>query len=320
MSLSDLAVFNRWTYDTLQEHIPEQVNLFNAAVNGAIVLQAASNTGDYDEGAHWKLIDGLVRRRDAYGDGDVAEKTLIMGEDRTVKVAAGTPPVRIDPGMMRWIQKSPEEAGLEVGRQLAESQLEDMLRVGIVAYIAAVSQNTDMVKDGTAGTATLPVLLGAASLFGDREGAIAAWIMHSKVMFDLWGTALANTAALFSFGNVNVRQDGFGRPFVISDIDALKYTSSGQKYRTLGVVRGGIQIGANNDFDFNVETSNGKENIKRTVQYEWSYNLGLKGYAWDKGTDGENHSPSDAAIATSANWDQSVASDKDTAGVLLNTQ
>jgi hypothetical protein len=74
----------------------------------------------------------------------------------------------------------------------------------------------------------------------------------------------------------------------------------------------------NGDFVQNVQTLNGDENIKRTIQSEWSYNLGIKGYAWDKTNGGK--SPNDAALATGTNWDRYATSFKDTAGVLLKVK
>jgi hypothetical protein len=117
---------------------------------------------------------------------------------------------------------------------------------------------------------------------------------------------------------VKVTHDGFGNPFVVTDCASLVYTSGGTRYHTCGLVPGAIMIDQNNDFIDNVHTANGDENITRTYQAEWSYNLGVKGFQWDKGNGG--HSPSAAAIATATNWDKYVTSAKDLAGVMLNSQ
>jgi hypothetical protein len=64
-----------------------------------------------------------------------------------------------------------------------------------------------------------------------------------------------------------------------------------------------------------IQTANGDENIQRSIQSEWTYNLGIKGAAWDKTNGGK--SPNDAALATAANWDRYATDFKDTAGVLI---
>lgn len=316
MALSDLAVFSEYTYSTFSESIAQQIDLFNAASGGAIILRSAANQGDFSDTAFWGLIDGLVRRRNAYGSGSVAEKNLEHLIDTMVKVAAGTPPVRIDPSQFEWIQRNQEEGGAVYGQQLAEATLADMLNTGLLAYVAALTGETDVSLDVSANDTAFTSLLAGSALFGDRSDAIRSWAMHSKSMFDIFGVALANSTGLFTFGTVNVRQDGFGRPFIVSDSPSLIYTPSNpDKHYIAGMTAGAIVVEMNGDFVQNVETSNGDENITRTIQSEWSYNLGIKGYSWDKTTGGK--SPNDAALGTADNWDRNVTSHKDTAGVLL---
>jgi hypothetical protein len=320
MALSDLAVFSEYVYSSLSEVIAQQVELFNAASGGAIVLRQAANEGDYSDIALWAKVAGLVRRRNAYGSGAVAAKELEHLIDTMVKVAAGTPPVNIPPSMFTWIQRNQEEGGAVIGQQLAGDMLGDMLNTAIMGYVAALSGEADVTHDYSAtGTLDLSVLNTGASKFGDRANDLRAWVLHSKSMFDMFGAALANTEALFNFGTVNIRQDGFGRPFVITDSSALVNTTPNPDvYRSLGLVTGGIIVEANNDFDDNIETSNGDENIQRTYQAEWTYNLGIKGYSWDKTSGGK--SPNDAALATANNWDRYATSHKDTAGVIVLSQ
>jgi len=62
----------------------------------------------------------------------------------------------------------------------------------------------------------------------------------------------------------------------------------------------------------------GEENIKRMWQAEWTYNLGVQGFSWNKTTG--DHSPTDAAIMSSANWTRTATSHKDLAGVLLKSK
>jgi hypothetical protein len=318
MALSDLQVFSEYAYSTFTEMLTYNIGLFNAATRGAVVLQAGAHQGDYSDTAIWAKISGLVRRRDAYGSGAVSEKVLTQLLDTSVKVAAGIAPVRLDPSMMKWIQRSPEEAGAVVGKQMAMDSMADMLGTALTSSIAALTAQAANLHDGTAAIASLGVLNTARAKLGDRAEGIACWIMHSKVVFDIYGAALTNANVLFSFGNLRVTHDGFGNPFVVSDAPALSYVSTGTKYHTLGLVPGAVVVDQNNDFVDNIQTINGAENIKRTYQAEWSYNVGVKGFQWDKTNGGK--SPSDAALATSTNWDKYATSFKDLCGVMLNSQ
>ena len=319
MALSDLAVFSEYTYSAMTEVLTQQLGLFNEASNGGIVLQASPFAGDFSDTAMWKLIDGLVRRRNAYGSGAVTAKTLQHIVDTMVKIAAGTPPINIPPGQFEWIQRNPEEGGAVIGQQLATATMADMLNTAIMAYVAALTGEADVTYDGTAADTSFSTLLAGAALFGDNSASLRAWVLHSKSMFDIFGVALANTEGLFSFGNVNVRQDGFGRAFIVTDSPSLiNVTPDPDSHYILGLTGAGIMLATNEDFFDNIETSNGNENIARTYQAEWSYNLGIKGYSWDKTSGGK--SPNDAALATAANWDRYATSHKDTAGVLLSVK
>ncbi|AKI28741.1 major head protein [Stenotrophomonas phage vB_SmaS-DLP_2] len=324
MALSDLAVYSEYAYSAFSETLRQQVDLFNAATGGAIMLQSAAHQGDFSDVAFFaKVTGGLVRRRNAYGSGTVAEKVLKHLVDTSVKVAAGTPPVRLDPGQFRWIQQNPEVAGAAMGQQLAVDTMADMLNVGLGSVYSALSQVPDVVYDATANTDAadkLPTwnnLNNGQAKFGDQSSQIAAWIMHSTPMHKLYGSNLTNGERLFTYGTVNVVRDPFGKLLVMTDSPNLFAAGTPNVYHILGLVPGGVLIGQNNDFDANEETKNGDENIIRTYQAEWSYNIGVKGFAWDKANGGK--SPTDAALFTSTNWDRYATSHKDLAGVVVKT-
>jgi hypothetical protein len=84
-----------------------------------------------------------------YGSGAVAEKVLEQLVDTMVKVAAGTPPIRIDPSMFKWIQRNPEEGGAVIGQQLAIDTLADMLNTALMACAAALSGVAAVNYDGS---------------------------------------------------------------------------------------------------------------------------------------------------------------------------
>lgn len=142
-------------------------------------------------------------------------------------------------------------------------------------------------------------------------------------MNDVWQNAIANSSQLFRIGDVAIMQDQFGRRFVMSDIPALAVAATTgdnaqpASYYTLGLVQQAALVETNNDFEAVMENETGKENIQRTYQAEWSYNVGLLGYSWDTAAGGS--SPTDTALDTSTNWKKVATSDKDTAGVILKS-
>lgn len=321
MALSDLHVFNDYAYSTLSEVLMQQVALFNAATNNAIVLKAAANLGDYNDEASWKLLDGLVRRRNVYGQGAVTPLDLEHLLNTSVKVASGTPPVNMPPSQMTWIRHDPKAAGAVVGQQLAQAAMSDMLNTALMVGRVALSQVTEVVYNGTGDTVnTLDAkqLNNGQRAFGDHAQDIALWVSHSKPMFDFYGTAIDNDSSLFSYGTINVVSDPFGRPFVVTDSPSLVTTGAPDTYHTMGLVSGAIVVEQNGDFDSNVDTTNGDENIARTFQAEWTNQYGIKGFAWDK--EGGSHSPNDAALGTATNWNQYSTDIKSLAGVVVDTR
>ena len=319
MALSDLKVFSEKTYSTFQELLDYNVELFNGATRGGLVLTSGTMQGDNTTEAFWARITNLVKRRNVYADANLTTQALTMKERSKVKVAAGTYPIDISESMFTWILKSPDEASAVIGKQLAQDAMNDMVSVAIKAFMAATGAQATNLYDGTAGIPTLGGLMSTARKLGDRADDIACWLMHSKSMFDIWGANLANTANLFDFGTVKILQDGFGRPFVVADHPSLvNLTPTPDVYSILGFTSGGVVVEGPNNWKANEDTRNGTENIKTTYQAEWTYNLSLKGYTWDVTNGGA--CPNDAALATATNWDKSAASYKDLAGVMGNFQ
>lgn len=321
MALSDLQVFNEWVYKSMTEVLDQQVNLFNEATRGAIILRSAANVGDVNEAAYWAKIQGLVRNRNPYNNGDVAAKDLKHLVENTIKVGAGTPPINIPPSMLRWIQRSPQEAGATIGQQLAGDTMQDMLNNGLSAGKASFTAGGAVYDHSSVGEGlmTQRSFNAAQRLFGDRSTDIQVWVAHSSPLFDLYDNALANAEQLYVFGTVSVRMDAFNRPIVITDSPSL-VTGAGDamRHHTLGLTSGAILIEQNQDFDSVIVDSTGKENIGRQYQAEWSYNVGVNGYAYDVATGGK--APNPTALATAANWDKISTSIKDTGGVILVTK
>jgi len=313
----DLTVFNKQTYTAMTETLAQQVDLFNAASAGAITLAPADNAGDFSIEASFKAISGLVRRRDAYGTGTVTAKALEMLNNASVKVAAGTPPIAYQPQQYTWIKQNPALAALKIGEQLAKAQMADMVNTAIRAAVAATSVNTSVLYDGTAAVASFSALNTTAAKFGDRMMDIKAWVVHSKVMSDLFANALTNSQNLFTYENVNVIRDPFGRLFIVTDALPLFLDLTTDNYYSLGLVEGGVAVQSNNDFNAVMVDTVGNENIITTYQAEWTYNVGVKGYTWDITNGGK--SPTDAALGTGTNWDKTASDNKDTAGVILKS-
>ena len=318
--------FHERAYTTTTELLQQQVDLFNAASGGAIVLRAQPMVSDYQDSAFYKKLNGLVLRRNAYDDQPLTALNLEMLTETAVKVGAGTPPVNMNPNDLEWLQRDPDEMAAVYALQLAPEMLADMLNVAIAAAASAIK---------TAHTAPAPLvydksnilnnqaltngdLVEASSYFGDQAQRLRTWVMHSAPLHKLYQQNLSNLNQLFDYGNVRIVADIFGRNFIITDSPSLIVAGTPAVYRTLGLAENGIIVGQNGDLRQNIDVRNGRTNITANMQSEWSYNLQLKGYAWDKTNGGA--SPSNAALALGTNWDKVATNNKDTCGVMLETE
>lgn len=320
MALSNLKVFNDFVYTVFTETENQNIDLFNAASNNGLRLVSERNRGDFSHEVLYAKIAGLVRRRNAYGNATVPTLSLGHKDKISVKVATGAGPVDLSDYMWNWIQVNPEEAAMAVGEQLAADSLKDKVDTGIGAAYAAIVQNTSLVTDVTSLTdnkCSLRNLALASGKFGDAGSRIRAWVMHSVPANDLLVSAIDNGNHLFTFDTIQIYRDASGRPIIVTDSPFLVTTAGSpavSTYHVLGLQEDGVRIEDNGDFKFNIDERNGNENILKTWQAEWSYNVSVKGYSWDTATGG---SPTTAALTTSSNWDKYSTDNKDTAGVLL---
>ena len=90
MSLSQMQVFNQYLMPVLAEIYPQEIQKFNAASNGAIVLQSAGFDGDFFRESFYNALHSAQRRVDRYAAQAAAAATdLTQSQQSMVKVAGG---------------------------------------------------------------------------------------------------------------------------------------------------------------------------------------------------------------------------------------
>lgn len=190
-----------------------------------------------------------------------------------------------------------------------------MLNSAIAAAVAAIEAQGSNVGyyDGGTGPITYRDLNNAHALFGDMSDLIVCNVVDGETFHGFIDQNLANSERLFQAQGVQV-VDVLGRVMIVTDAPALRETGTGADCKALGLVAGGVIVHDIGDLVTNTETSNGKNRIETTWQADYAFGLGLKGYAWDTASGGKT--PTDAEIATGANWDKVATSIKHTAGVL----
>lgn len=316
MSLSQMQVFNQYIMPATLETLDQMTAAFNAASNGAIIISAEGFTGDFLQESFFQTLGAAQRRVDRYAANGAAPITdLTELKNSSVKIAGGFGPVRYEPSQMTWLER-PTTQGVEVAsRAFAEILLKDQLNTAIAALVAAITAQAAAVNDvsATAGISQA-ALNNAHAKFGDASQSLIAQVMQGTTWHKLVGQAIANSTNLFVAGNVRV-VDILGKISVVTDAPALMQAGTPNKEIILSLVAGAAMVHDNRDQISNVSTTNGKERIETTVQTDYTFGLGLKGYTWDTTAGGK--SPTDAELATGTNWDKTATSIKHTAGVAL---
>ncbi len=316
MSLAQMQVFNDFIMPATLESLDQMTAAFNAASNGAIIVSAEGFTGDFLQESFFQTLAAAQRRVDRYAaNGAAAITDLTELKNSSVKVAGGFGPIRYEPSQMTWLQR-PTVQGIEVAsRAFAEILLKDQLNTAIAALVAAITAQASAVNDVSATLGiTQAALNNAHAKFGDSSQSLVAQVMQGTTWHKLVGQAIANSTNLFVAGNVRV-VDILGKITVVTDAPALMQAGTPNKEIILSLVSGAALVHDSRDQVSNVDTTNGKERIETTIQVDYTFGLGLKGYTWDTTAGGK--SPTDAELATGTNWDKTATSIKHTAGVAL---
>lgn len=316
MSLSQMQVFNQYIMPATIETLAQMVQKFNAASRNTIRLTTDGFDGDFLQESFFAAIHSAQRRVDRYAEQAAASATdLTQLKHSSVKVAGGFGPIRFEPGQLTWLQK-PTAEGIEVAsRNFAEALMADQLNTAIAALAAAIGNQPTATLDvsATAGISQ-GGLNSSHALFGDHSTSLVAQVMTGAVYHKLIGLAITNSNQLFQAGNVTV-VDILGKAVVVTDAPALRVAGTPNLNKVLSLVESAAIVHDAGDVISNVETKNGQTRIETTMQVDYTFGLGLKGYTWDEANGGK--SPSDAELATGTNWDKVATSIKHTAGVIL---
>lgn len=321
----DIQTFNDFFYGAVTEVTMQQLNKFNESSAGTIRLVPAQNVGDRTHDTAFKEISNLIRRRDPADKTAVTAKSLSQLDLQTIKVGAGTTPVDIDPADFEWIQMDPKKGGMVYGEQLARGMPQDQLNTGLSAAVAGMNSIGTPTAEGALDGVILDIsaktgdaaiidpysMNDCSSLYSDSAQAIRAWCMHGLSFHAVMGEALKNAERLFSYETVAIYRDHIGRVFIVTDSPAL--VNGDGTYNTLGLTEDAVVVEDNGDFYSTVQEKTGFGNILRTIQSEWSYNMRLKGISYTA----TGSAPTDAQLATPANWEQVATDIKSTSGVLL---
>lgn len=314
MALSNMQVFSQNIVTATIETLAQQIDKFNAASRGAILLTTAGVDGDFINETFWKSIHSAQRRVDRYAaQGTPSPTNMAQDKEVGVKIAGGFGPILFEPAQLSWITANPIDALEAISANFAEALLSDQLNTAISAARAAIGGQASAVFDAGASGISYSALNSAHAKFGDRSSNIVANVMDGATWHRLVGQNLANAQQLFVSSGVTV-VDILGKAVIVTDAPGLFVTGTPNKNAVLGLTANAVIVSNSSDIISNMEVSNGKDRIETTWQADYSYVLKLKGFAWDTVAGGK--SPTDAELLTATNWGLVSSDIKHTAGVL----
>ncbi len=324
---SDFVIYQPEFYQSMTEVLAQSVEPLSSV---GIRQEVRPIAGDYERRALIEIVTDLVTRRDLTSVSAATDQAVPMDEDVTVKLnrkigpvaqtldswrKAGLPFVAdFDPNGMRGLSSY-------LGAQIGKAMQVEMLNSALLAtrvFLENANTNSNRHTISANGTITNAALVAALALMGDAAQKVRAWVMHSKVYFDLLSlqTALSTGGTDLAFATITSGLPvSLNRPIYVTDSASLVVTGTPNLYRTLGLVEGGIELVTSESQELVSDVVTGLEQLVGRLQGEFAYNLGVKGAKWDMTNGGRN--PDASALATATNWDQRATSNKDFAGVVI---
>ncbi|HBZ0962312.1 Ig domain-containing protein [Klebsiella pneumoniae] len=306
---TDLIIYDDLAQTAFLERRQDNLEVFNASSNGAILLDNELIEGDFRKRAFYK-VGGSIEARNVNSTDKVTGKKIGAGEAVSVKAPWKYGPYETTEEAFKRRGRSVDEFSEVIGVDVADATLEGYVKYGLKALIAAIGSNTDMVVTADIETDGKKTLTRGLRKYGDKFNRVVLFVMHSATYFDIVDEAIANKiyeeAGVVVYGG----QPGtLGKPVLVTDTmdaDAI-----------LGLVAGAVTVTESQAPGFRSYPINDQENLAVGYRAEGVVNVDLLGYSWDT-SKGEN--PDLTAIGTAANWKKHFTSNKSTAGVLIKLE
>lgn len=315
-TVTDMKVYEQTFNGGYMERLAQNIDGFNAASGGSIILAKNDLEGDFAYESFFKFVAGMSRR-DPTSTAAQTPKKLLMDEKISVKVNHKFDQFAMTEDAFYKAGRSPEEFAMWMGEQMADQTVQYMLNRAISVASAAISGvaglNLDVSAAGSDTKLTYKNLNKLLQLWGDKQAQVVTWVMAGAGVNELVGDMLGG--AQFNDSGVSIYEGGaptLGKKILAIDAPALTPTG---KYVILGLPKSAVLVEESEPARSIFERRGGNENIQIQGQAEGAFNVSVKGFKWDVANGGSN--PTDSALNTASNWDQTATDIKNLAGLQL---
>jgi len=311
----DLVLDNELVRLGIVEVLEQNVEAFNASSNGTMTLTSRAIENDFADESFIKALTAaqLVSHRDYTGTGAVTPEKLVEGKNNSVKLSRRYGPFETTYDAWNRSNRSVETFSLAIGTQLGKAILADMVNTSIVGGTAAISAMPGMVVDNSANVFDYKNIVDGLATMGDKAGQVRMLVMHSNTYFSVVDKGLSMNA-LENVGGATIREGGaysLGLPVLVTDSPALDAGSG--VFNVLGLTDSAINCVESDETIMKAQDVLLGENLKRVIQGEGSYNLGIKGCSFDT----SKANPANTDLGTAGNWTYNYSDVKSGAGFLL---
>lgn len=321
-TMADFRIVDDYFFTGYNEVVQQNASVFNENSANTLRFVVENLLGEFTNDSFYKKVEGLVQHRNPLSVSPVESKKLEQGELITPKINRRLGPVRQTMDAFRKEGKSPEMFSYLIGQQYAGDIVVDLINTAITAGVAAISTEAGLVTDYSTDAAIDPglrpeQLVSAMSKFGDKAQRIGAFVMHSSAYFALvQGQIVGNPYSVAGTMIYGGAPGTLGKPVIVTDSPALvevdEVTGEIESYIVLGLTEDGVVITESEERYVSSTVEYGRENLIMLIQGETAYNVGVKGFSYAGGAN-----PTNAQLATGANWEFQMHDTKLAAGVVL---
>ncbi len=317
---SDLKIYNDQFWTGFNEQVEQEINGFNEASNGTLLLTSEGLKGHFTQESFVKYLSGLISRRDIGSVAGVSDLQIEMGENASVKLNRKVGPVKATYDSFKKANLSMDDFAMLLGQKAGVDEPQEQLNTLLLAIYAALSNVSAVIQDSSSETMSHIQLAKTLRKFGDKASRLRAWVMHSTSYFDLVQQSIADklfeVAGVIVYGGTPAT---FNRPVIVTDSSSLILTSPNpDQYITFALTAGAGSCINSEDQTLVIQDITGEANLSQRYQAEYAYNLMVKGFTWDISNGGIN--PDGTALGTNTNWDKTSADNKSIAGAMLLTK
>ena len=188
---TDLVIYDDLAQTAFLERRQDNLEVFNASSNGAILLDNELIEGDFRKRAFYK-VGGSIESRNVNSVDKVTGKKIGAGEAVSVKAPWKYGPYETTEEAFKRRGRSVDEFSEVIGVDVADATLEGYVKYGLKALTAAIGANADMVVTADIETDGKKTLTRGLRKYGDKFNRVVLFVMHSATYFDIVDEAIAN--------------------------------------------------------------------------------------------------------------------------------